>query len=167
MVGDEQGVYLRHDAFTPKLDPIEYTQVPGVQVLAVCDVYASKAERMKQHVERHYARARAQGTYKGCTSHQDFRELLAREDVDAVFIASPENWHGLHMGMAAKAGKTSTERSRSPTRSRRVGRWSMRSAATARSSRRARSNARTQSSAGRASWPAMVTWERFPRFTSV
>jgi predicted dehydrogenase len=80
-------------------------RMPGVQVLAVCDVYASKAESMKQQVQRHYAQARAQGTYKGCTSHQDFRELLAREDVDAVFIASPENWHGLHMGMAAKAGK--------------------------------------------------------------
>jgi len=77
----------------------------GVQVLAVCDAYASKGERMRQVVDQRYAQAREQGTYKGCSSYQDFRELLARDDIDAVFIASPENWHSVHMATAARAGK--------------------------------------------------------------
>ena len=80
-------------------------RMPGMQVLAVCDAYASKADGMKRKVEQYYAKAKGQGQYKGCTSHQDFRELLARADIDAVFIASPENWHGVQMAAAARAGK--------------------------------------------------------------
>lgn len=80
-------------------------RIPGMQLLAVCDVYASKAEKLKQHADQYYAKHKAKGTYKGCTSYQDFRKLLARDDIDAVFIASPENWHGVHMIMSAKAGK--------------------------------------------------------------
>ena len=37
--------------------------------------------------------------------YNDFRDLSARPDVDAVFIASPENWHGLHALAAARAKK--------------------------------------------------------------
>jgi len=77
----------------------------GVQLVAVCDAYRSKAERIKQAAERHYAAQAGKGDYKGCAAYQDFRELLARDDVDAVFVASPENWHGVHMASAARAGK--------------------------------------------------------------
>jgi predicted dehydrogenase len=74
-----------------------------VQVLAVCDPYRSKCENIKTVVDAHYAGK--SGTYDGCAIYQDFRELLARPDIDAVVIASPENWHGLHGIMAAEAGK--------------------------------------------------------------
>ena len=77
----------------------------GVQLVAACDAYRSKAERIKQIAEKHYAAEKSKGTYKGCDAYQDFRELLARDDIDAVFIASPENWHSVHMASAAKAGK--------------------------------------------------------------
>jgi len=80
-------------------------RMTGVQLVATCDAYRSKAEHMRQAAEKHYAAAKAQATYKGCTAYQDYRELLARDDIDAVFIASPENWHGVHMAAAAKAGK--------------------------------------------------------------
>ena len=67
-----------------------------VQVLAVCDPYKSKIAKNKARVDRRY---------KGCGAYQDFRQLLAREDIDAVFIASPENWHALHSIHAVRAGK--------------------------------------------------------------
>ena len=74
-----------------------------VQVLAVCDPYRSKCENAAKIVDDHYAGKGGKGG--GCGAYQDFRELLARDDIDAVVIASPENWHGLHGIMAAKAGK--------------------------------------------------------------
>ena len=69
---------------------------PDAQVLAVCDVQQKKRLAACRLVERRY---------KGCKAYRDFRELLARDDIDAVVIASPEYWHGLHAGMACQAGK--------------------------------------------------------------
>jgi len=77
----------------------------AAQLVAVCDVFASKAQAIKKSVEAHYAAQTGKGLYKDCAAYQDFRELLARADIDAVFIDSPENWHAVHAIMAMKAGK--------------------------------------------------------------
>jgi predicted dehydrogenase len=69
-----------------------------VQVVAVCDVFRSRAARMSKVVDAKY------GT-QGCLATQDFRELLARPDIDAVTLASPENWHAIMSVEAMKAGK--------------------------------------------------------------
>jgi len=74
-----------------------------VQVLAVCDPYQSKCEAARNTANTHYADKSGAGS--GCGMYQDFRELLARDDIDAVVIASPENWHGLQGILAAEAGK--------------------------------------------------------------
>ncbi len=66
---------------------------PDVAVTAICDV---SAERREKALQLHKA------TAKG---HRDFRELLARTDVDAVIIASPPHWHALMAIEAVKAGK--------------------------------------------------------------
>ena len=42
---------------------------------------------------------------QGCAAYNDFRELLARDDIDAVCIGTPDHWHGLVCIAAAKAGK--------------------------------------------------------------
>jgi len=76
----------------------------GVQILAVCDANKPKADKNKQRVDARYGAAKG-APGKGCLSTSDFREVLARKDIDAVVIASPENWHALHSAMAAKAGK--------------------------------------------------------------
>ena len=68
------------------------------QVVAVCDVFRSKAEAAQKKVDLQY------GT-TGCTAYHDFRELLARPDIDAVVIAAPENWHALLAIAAMKSGK--------------------------------------------------------------
>jgi myo-inositol 2-dehydrogenase/D-chiro-inositol 1-dehydrogenase len=86
-----------------------------VQVTAVCDVNRETPgywdgniagwEPARQFVEWHYARQKRSGIYKGCTAYQDFRQLLARQDIDAVAIALPDHWHGLAVVAACKAGK--------------------------------------------------------------
>ena len=68
------------------------------QVVAVCDVNAKRREAAVKMVNDHYRSM-------GCTGYNDFRELLAREDIDAVLIASPDHWHVPHAVFAAKAGK--------------------------------------------------------------
>ncbi|MCZ7638740.1 MAG: Gfo/Idh/MocA family oxidoreductase [Verrucomicrobia bacterium] len=79
--------------------------LPDVQVVGVCDPFRPKAEQWKTRVEQHYAAAQPGSTYRGCAALQDFRELLARPDLDAVFIAAPENWHALMSLAALRAGK--------------------------------------------------------------
>ena len=77
----------------------------GVQVLAVCDVDRARREEGARHVEEVYAANRSRGTYRGCAAYNDYRELLARSDIDAVVIATPDHWHALQAIDAAKAGK--------------------------------------------------------------
>jgi predicted dehydrogenase len=76
-----------------------------VQVVALCDVVAERREHFKQAVEKKYADETKAGTYKGCQTYVDFRELLARKDIDAVVIATPDHWHAIPCIEAAKAKK--------------------------------------------------------------
>jgi predicted dehydrogenase len=75
-----------------------------VQVLAVCDVDAKRRNNAKETVEKRYADKKKSGQYKGCAAYNDFRELLARKDIDAVVIATPDHWHAIPAIEACKAG---------------------------------------------------------------
>jgi predicted dehydrogenase len=75
------------------------------RVLAVCDVDTTRRNLAKQAVEERYAKATKTGDYKGCDTYGDYREMLARKDIDAVVIATPDHWHALVAIAAAKAGK--------------------------------------------------------------
>jgi predicted dehydrogenase len=76
----------------------------GTHVVAACDVDKLKLERGKGIVEKHYAQ-RGDGSYKGCDTYADFRDLLARKDIDAVVISTPDHWHAVTCIEACKAGK--------------------------------------------------------------
>jgi myo-inositol 2-dehydrogenase/D-chiro-inositol 1-dehydrogenase len=76
-----------------------------VQVVAVCDVDSKRVEDARQIVEKFYSRQNSTGTYKGCATYKDFRELIARDDIDTVMIATPDHWHAIPAIAAAKAGK--------------------------------------------------------------
>jgi len=69
-----------------------------VRIVAVCDVDAKRAENARQVVNRNYGD-------EGCRAYADFRELLARDDIDAVQIATPDHWHAIPAIAAAEAGK--------------------------------------------------------------
>jgi len=81
------------------------SQYPQAQVLAVCDVDRWRREDAKATVEQAYAARTTGGTYRGCDAYNDLRKLLARGDIDAVVVATGDNWHGPATVMAVKAGK--------------------------------------------------------------
>jgi predicted dehydrogenase len=70
----------------------------NVQMMAVCDVQQNRREAGRATVNQKYGNT-------DCTAYRDFRELLAREDVEAVMIATGDRWHSLASIMAARAGK--------------------------------------------------------------
>ncbi|OGC07044.1 hypothetical protein A2V82_05735 [candidate division KSB1 bacterium RBG_16_48_16] len=92
-----------------------------VQVVALCDVNPGSDDydmlyqfpgtttaglsRAEQMVKAHYASRSKSGTFNGVVTYGDFRELLARDDIDAVTVCTPDHWHGLISIAAAKAGK--------------------------------------------------------------
>jgi len=78
---------------------------PQVQVVAVCDVDRWRRDDAKTNAEQAYAARRPGGTYRGPRAYNDLRELLARREVDAVVIATGDNWHAPATVLAAKAGK--------------------------------------------------------------
>ena len=75
------------------------------QVVAVCDTDTGRRERARGAVDKRYAAERERGAYGGCDTHTDFRDLVARRDLDAVVVATPDHWHALVTIAAVKAGK--------------------------------------------------------------
>ncbi|MEO2045659.1 MAG: Gfo/Idh/MocA family oxidoreductase [Pirellulales bacterium] len=69
-----------------------------VQCVAIADVQASRRSVGKQLVDEHYGN-------RDCTLLRDFRELLERQDIDAVLIATGDRWHTTASILAANAGK--------------------------------------------------------------
>lgn len=102
-VGGQGGGHLLGGAWTYLAGG--YTARKDVQVLAVCDVWRDRRERATQRVNDHYASAYNKGSYQSCEAYADFRQVLARPDIDAVLIATPAHWHATMAAMAVKAGK--------------------------------------------------------------
>lgn len=74
------------------------------RVLAVCDVDTDRLNNAKATVDDRYKK-RFGADAQPCDAYHDFRELLARKDIDAVFIATPDHWHQIIAVMAANAKK--------------------------------------------------------------
>lgn len=74
------------------------------RVLAAADADSRKLDLFKQNIEKRYAAANGQ-SYKGLDTYRDFKEILARKDIDAVVIATPDHWHAVQTIAAANAGK--------------------------------------------------------------
>lgn len=85
--------------------PGGYVARPDVQVLAVCDVRRERREHARQRCNQMYAEKLGQSGYDGVRDYADFRELLARSDLDAVLLALPYHWAAPMSLMAMRAGK--------------------------------------------------------------
>ncbi len=75
-----------------------FLEQSGAQVVAVCDVDTGHREAARDAVNQRYEN-------QDCAAYNDFRELIARPDIDAVSIAVPDHWHAIPAVMAARAGK--------------------------------------------------------------
>ena len=69
----------------------------GVRIIAVCDVDRNHLERAKNRVDSTYGNS-------DCATYGDFRELIARGDLDVVSLALPDQWHAVPAIAAARAG---------------------------------------------------------------
>ncbi len=76
-----------------------------VQGVAACDVDADRARHAQRDIEAKYADEKRAGMYKGCAVYGDYRELVGRDDIDAVTVVTPDHWHVLPAIAAARNGK--------------------------------------------------------------
>lgn len=83
------GIWVQGGGFVSK---------PQVQFVAVCDINTQNLNRARDIVNKHYGN-------NDCATYNDFHQLIAREDIDAVLVATPDHWHVLPCITAAKAGK--------------------------------------------------------------
>jgi hypothetical protein len=77
----------------------------GARVVAVADVDAHRLEHAQWLVDKIYAAELGTNKPAACAGYRDFRELLARPDIDGVTIVTPDHWHAVHAVAAANAGK--------------------------------------------------------------
>ena len=75
-----------------------YVRMPEVKVVAVCDVDTTRREAGKKRVDDAYGNT-------DCAAYNDYREILARDDIDAVACATPDHWHAMVILDTCKAGK--------------------------------------------------------------
>lgn len=79
-----------------------FLQIPGVQIIAGCDVYGIKRKRFEKRVKAFYTKA---GKESKVETYEKFEDLLSRTDIDAVVIAVPDHSHAMIAIAACKAGK--------------------------------------------------------------
>lgn len=68
------------------------------RVIAVCDVDKGHRDAAKKRVDGKYGNS-------DCATYHDFRELIARDDIDALLLAVPDHWHSIPVIAGARAGK--------------------------------------------------------------
>ena len=79
-----------------------FLHIPGVEVVAGCDVYGIKRKRFEKRVTEFYAKS---GKKVKPDTYEKFEDLLARRDIDAVVIAVPDHSHARIAIAACRAGK--------------------------------------------------------------
>ena len=73
-----------------------------VQIVGVCDVSTARRTFHKRQVDKAYKASKGS---KGCPDYNDYKEIIGREDIDAVLIAAPDHWHAAIIIDACNARK--------------------------------------------------------------
>ncbi|MEI6515613.1 MAG: Gfo/Idh/MocA family oxidoreductase [bacterium] len=76
----------------------QFMNDPRIQVVAVCDVKKQNLDGIKRRVNGHY-------NNQDCKGYVDYREVLARNDIDMILCATPDHWHAQISIDAMKSGK--------------------------------------------------------------
>ncbi len=79
-----------------------FKSIPDIQIVAGSDVYAVKRDRFKKRVNDYYTENKQEVEVE---MFENYKDLLAREDIDAVVIASPDHWHAFMAIDACNAKK--------------------------------------------------------------
>jgi predicted dehydrogenase len=74
-----------------------FLQEEDCRIVAVCDVDAVRSKEAVREINAHYG--------NNCSQYNDFRELLARDDIDTLCIAVPDHWHAAIAIAGIRAGK--------------------------------------------------------------
>lgn len=85
--------------------PGGYLARPDVQVRAICDVWRKRRDEAAQYCNQSYAERFHRPDYRDVASCNDFREVLARPDIDAVLLALPYHWAAPMSIYAMRQGK--------------------------------------------------------------
>lgn len=75
------------------------------RILAVCDVWRRKAVKARDRIAKSYGANKSGGTYQGIDICERYEELVARDDLDVVFVTTPDHWHAAVARAAMIAGK--------------------------------------------------------------
>jgi predicted dehydrogenase len=95
---------------------MRFASFPDVQIVALCDVEQESNHYLGgklcglrpslERIKKHYAEKKTDGAEsKGIDGYSDLRELLARQDIDAVTVCTPDHWHAAAAVLAANAKK--------------------------------------------------------------
>ena len=79
--------------------------LPDHQVVAIADCRRKRALLAQELVNSFYAQRLGKQAFAGCDVYNDFRDVLARDDVDAVWGCVPDHWHGVVYSRVIESGK--------------------------------------------------------------
>ena len=79
--------------------------LPDHQVVAIADCRRPRALLAQEQVSRFYADRLGRQSFAGCQIYNDFREVLARDDIDVIWGCVPDHWHGVIYHRIIEAGK--------------------------------------------------------------
>lgn len=82
-----------------------FANLPGVHIVAGCDVDQKKLNRFKERADEFYKKRTGSGNFSSCKIYSDYQEMISLEEIDCVVIATPDHWHAIQSVEAMKAGK--------------------------------------------------------------
>jgi hypothetical protein len=86
-------------------ETLQYPSFDNTVIVAACDAVRSHLQDAKDKLEKQYALKQPDRPNRGIHMYDDFRELLAQKDIDAVYNVAPDHWHVSMLLYSLKAGK--------------------------------------------------------------
>jgi hypothetical protein len=77
-----------------------FNQINGLKIVAGSDVYDIKRQRFEINVKKQYEKLEQ---VSEVTTYENYQDILARKDIDAVIISTPDHWHAIQ-GLRVKTG---------------------------------------------------------------